>query len=969
MPSVTVTTAINADSWYFENSGDWYGNGSGPRLYVGRTTLTPLVGPSRFAIRIPRGTLFAGAPTVDAVTAFNIKMRVKPGCDDTGGTVRMFLERATTPMGENGYSVDCGLNQGGAGGDPGTVRWPGPTRVTADRATYSGAPADNAWITINALALGKYWYAHPELTELVLVGIAANATLDGYDETTASRRMTLYSRHTSSAPYAELIYNDNLAPYAPSDLAPVAGARSSSTAGTTATVSGRHVDPEGDSATKYQAQAFPAGTTDAQADSGAVLPVKNDTITSTTAHLGIRSHTFTGLAGRTTYRWRLHFYDGQWGPYSPLQDIATAYEPSVVNMSVEPGTLTPKLYASILSSDPGDYITAIEETILQDVAAGSVITKWASGKQAIGGSPSTSEVLYGGTTLGYGAPPGPYRRNTILYNRDDVPSDLSPTQFFTLLQAVGPNVSPGDTLTKINTQTPTVTLTDPGAANIDRARVEWLNEAGDTVLNDTGEIVFASAPSRAVTAPAGIYGWGVKPKLRAYIRVTGNANLGPARTVQIRLNAAPGSPYPVTVAGGQTVQREDLVWVTTDTTPDITLPFRDTDKDEGLVEAAVRREVELRTMADAHVASSPYIITSGITNVFTAPTLTIETQYKVRGRYDDNANVRSDWSEYALVKISAAPTLSSVLPANAATITDPSPDVSWVYASSGGKPQARALLVLSAGSTELYNSGWVEGTALLHHVPAFILPNSTVISWVLTVEDSDGLQVSISRTFTTAFTTPAALASLTITPDLDEMALLCIWPESALTVGEFEAYIVEARTEGGQFRQVAYITEKGTTALLYKGAAHNRETIIRVTQTNGWAPSDPVEGSGLLVDELRQHWIRTASEIEPLQYVTAHSGDTVTDTEELSPLGRGEKLLLTWQTTGFEGQLSIMSPSREQVERLRGFKAAGTIVMLKFPYGAVRYARITDTPGSDAVEDWSTANIKYIEIAAESANF
>lgn len=960
MATVTRTATVTADAWYVLEGSSNFGNGKGTRMSVGQSSgWTSPEWLTRFAIKIPRGTLFDGVPNADLITAFNVKLRAWDVCFGIGGTVRFFLERATTAMAENSHAGDCTVNSSGT---VGIARWPGPTRSATDHAGYSGSPTNGQWVTVNALALGKWWYANPSVTELVLVAVAANSGLTAEEESNAARRVLFYTAQTSSAPYAEMSFSDNLAPYAPSDLLPVDGSKSASVAGTTATVSGRHLDPEGNTATKYQAQLFPTGTTDGTAD--ATTPTKDNTVIVSTAHNAVRSHQFTGLAGRTSYEWRMRFYDGQWGPWSLLLTIATAYKPSAVSLTVEPGTLTPHLYASVSSGDAGDFVTAVTEEIYQDQAGGGSISKWTPGKQTIGGSPTRSDVTYAGSALAFTQP---YRRVTTIYNRDDIASDPVTTTF-TELAASGPNVSPGNTLTKQNTLTPTVTLTDPGNANIDQARVEWLNEAGDTVLSDTGITSFTSAASRNVTAPAGIYNYGDEPRLRAYVRVTGNANLGPARTVQIRLNAKPGSPYPLTVGGsGQTVHRADGVWVTTDSTPDVTLPFRDEDKDLGYTEAPVRREVEIRTMADAHFSASPYIITSGITEVYTAPALTVETQYKVRGRYDDNANVRSDFSDYALVKYSAAPTLSAVTPANAATVTDPSPDVAWTYASSGSKAQAEARLIVSLGTTVLYDTGWVGGTGASFHVPAFILPNAASISWVLEVRDSDGLSSTISRTFTTSFATPSALTGLTIVADDDEKALLATWTPSSLTVNEFEAYYVYARAEGGQFRLVATIVDKNSSSLLYKAAGHNKETIIRVTQTNGWAESAPTEESGTLTAE--GHWIRSASKISELQYVTGHGGDSVTDIEEMAPVGRAEKLLLTWGTTGYEGEAQLKIGDRALLNELRAYKEAAEIVMIKFPYGAVRYARITDTPDNDEVADWATQRVRYIEVTAESANF
>jgi hypothetical protein len=147
-----------------------------------------------------------------------------------------------------------------------------------------------------------------------------------------------------------------------------------------------------------------------------------------------------------------------------------------------------------------------------------------------------------------------------------------------------------------------------------------------------------------------------------------------------------------------------------------------------------------------------------------------------------------------------------------------------------------------------------------------------------------------------------------------------------------------------------------------------------VTQTNGWAESDPIEAS--LAVPAEGYFVRSASRIDELQYVTGHGpGDSQTDLEIMEPPdrrgadGRREKLILNWGSTGYEGQFELLVSDRDSLDLLRGYKEAGEPVMFKFPYGAVRYAIITQTPDTDGVGDWFGEKVSYIEIAPESAGF
>lgn len=236
---------VNADSWYFNDGSTNYGNGSGPRMYVGHTSLGSLTGQNRFAIKIPKGSLFDGISNRDQISAFNIRLRVKGGCNGVGGAIRFFLERATTAMGENTYDIDCGVY---ASGTANVARYPGPTRDATNRAGYGGTPTADTWITVNALALGKQWFDNRAAwSELTLVAVAANDALTAYDEATDSRRVSFYTRSSASIPYAELIASTaNRAPNKPDQLQTVVSSDG------TLTVTARHTDPDGDTATKYE---------------------------------------------------------------------------------------------------------------------------------------------------------------------------------------------------------------------------------------------------------------------------------------------------------------------------------------------------------------------------------------------------------------------------------------------------------------------------------------------------------------------------------------------------------------------------------------------------------------------------------------------------------------------------------------------------------------------------------------------
>lgn len=248
------TQLATLDSWFFNDGASNYGNGLGGRMIVGHTAFGTLTGTNRCAMRFPRGNLFDGIPNAAAITAFDIKLRVKGGCAGIGGSVRFFLERATTALAENTEAVDCEVNTNGADK---SKKWPGPDRNAIDRASYSGSPAADQWITVPALALGRSWFT-AGWSELVLVAIAANADLSDYDESTSSRRVAFYagtgSPRAGSIPYAEVEFGANQPPAKPTVSVSYPGSIGQFTA------TGSYDDPDGDTSPKFEALFTPDAT-------------------------------------------------------------------------------------------------------------------------------------------------------------------------------------------------------------------------------------------------------------------------------------------------------------------------------------------------------------------------------------------------------------------------------------------------------------------------------------------------------------------------------------------------------------------------------------------------------------------------------------------------------------------------------------------------------------------------------------
>jgi hypothetical protein len=240
-----ATQNVNLDAW-FANTLGGAGNGNGNKMMVGMGTGS-WAWQNRLAIQIPRGTLFSGVPSAAAISAFDIRMRTNNGNSGIGGSVHFYLERGLAGFteyqvvaGQGGVPSGANINQFVSSSGPSSGEWPGPSRDATNRGEYSGSPAADAWIKVPMLAMGRWWYAHPEIANLVLIGVAV-------DENATAQRCTFYTRESSSVPYAELTAGTNSPPNKPTNPSSTVGSD-----GVSLTIATKYTDPDGDTSSRYE---------------------------------------------------------------------------------------------------------------------------------------------------------------------------------------------------------------------------------------------------------------------------------------------------------------------------------------------------------------------------------------------------------------------------------------------------------------------------------------------------------------------------------------------------------------------------------------------------------------------------------------------------------------------------------------------------------------------------------------------
>jgi hypothetical protein len=240
-----ATQNANLDAWFADFSTG-AGNGNGKKMSVGLGTGSyDFI--NRSALQFPRGNLFDPFPTADSITEFDLVVHVVSGNAGIGSAVKLWAKRGTTSFTE--VNVVAGQNGVPSGGDISTYvitagaasgHFPGPSVDASTEAGYEGSPSAGDWIHIHSLALGQWWWAHPEVANLVVVLVAK-------DETQTNQRVTLNTRESGSAPYIEIAGSSNTPPNKPAPVNVTPGAD-----GQSFTVSAPYFDADGDTSTQFE---------------------------------------------------------------------------------------------------------------------------------------------------------------------------------------------------------------------------------------------------------------------------------------------------------------------------------------------------------------------------------------------------------------------------------------------------------------------------------------------------------------------------------------------------------------------------------------------------------------------------------------------------------------------------------------------------------------------------------------------
>ena len=831
---------------------------------------------------------------------------------------------------------------------------------TTDTGRATGTFLDGAWCIVDITAIVAWWDANPTRN----YGIRLAATGDGTD-------MLFFSRETSSDAYILRTYVDNAPPVAPVISEPVDGAYTNTGPGTDIYIAGGFADPNpADVIGGVQVQLFASTATDAIPGT----PVRDVTYLRAGGAAAGLSWTdkswrvwVQGLNRATAYRFRAKVRDnkGAWGPFSTLDDhlVTTNALPSApVNLSVDPGSLTPHVYGTIVDADPDATIGGLQEQWVQDVVGGTV-SKWDSGQQSIGGSSTRYDVTYGGADLEWGVA---YRRRARIADQHDQYGDWSAWQTVLQVEATGPQtLTPRDVNTR-QTLTPTVTIGN--SPNFDQYEVEVHpgEDATGTPTWSSGVVGLGSTASTTTSVPTlqpGRTYW-----LRARIRITGSGTIGPwSSLLPFYTAAVPGVPANVSPFSPLA---SSLTLVDT-ITPTVYATWASQDLETYGIHPSVA-EVQVET------ADGVTLIYDGLNDTppdYTVPmawyidigTITWDTDFRYRWRFTDPISGAGPWSGWLYFRPSQPPTVTVASPADHATVTDPTPVLAWTYASGGSHAQAAFRVTLTVGSDVALDTGIVVSSAAALAVPVGILDTALTFAWIVDVWDVQGLTGSMAAAeFDTAFTVPAAPTGLTATPDPIISAVELAWDASGVAAAEFYAWLIYRRNDpDAGYQLVATITDQATLAYTDYGAAFRPNIAYRLTQSNGWAESDSADAVAALTSEQPGAWVFVVpgEERYHLELMAVEGGAHGADqpSERYIALGRGSPIVEFGPLSGETGSVSaaLYEDDRHLEGRLREMADLAASAIFKTPYGdawTVRLGSVRVTPGPGAVRtvtiDW-----------------
>jgi hypothetical protein len=246
--------------------------------------------------------------------------------------------------------------------------------------------------------------------------------------------------------------------------------------------------------------------------------------------------------------------------------------------------------------------------------------------------------------------------------------------------------------------------------------------------------------------------------------------------------------------------------------------------------------------------------------------------------------------------------VAAVLPANGATVNEPTRTLTWTFTST--RAQAYALITVwdSSGADDvLVWSARQDGAGLAYELPPYLLVTGKEYTWTIEAFDELGFSgTTTPRTFTTSFTAPAQLTGLAATPSAADSSVTVTW--TASTDPYLDHYRVWwqagdgtwVRIDGGPEAAGDGRTKLVTASYEHFGARYGANA-YRVEAHNGAQASTYATTSGTLTATLPGRWVFVIPDEVVLALLATQvrrSAETIT--ERYDPPGRDASVHLVW---------------------------------------------------------------------------
>jgi hypothetical protein len=530
-------------------------------------------------------------------------------------------------------------------------------------------------------------------------------------------------------------------PNAPSSLSPTGGAITT----LTPTFTGNFTDPDaGDTLYQYEIILNSAANGGGSQvwDSGII----NASGTEITNAAFSKVYSGPALTGGQTYSWKARAADqkGTFGVYSGWQNFTPGQGPNAPSSVIPTGqqtTLTPAFHFTYTHPTPLNQ-QSYHYTITAQVGGATVYDSGTIALNVATGS-VVSGTIPGAAGLQNGAA---YNFNVFCTDTNSTSGPTTTVAFSIAPLPTGTPASPINNAT-VNSQQPTFTwsYSDPNYTQA-QYELQFNNSNTGALLWDTGLVGSAgtSFTLANVANPAGA------PTLSA--TGSGSPLLAGTYTVGYTWKTALGetqlSPtQTVVLALGQKIHVAALTLPANVASVNYYVSIAANNATTAFAVNGSGAAIDIAVLGTS--PSPPGANTSGV--------IPFNTFIKWRIRVIDSAALDGGFSAYAFFQVQSVPTAVITAPTNGSTITTNTPTIQWTYtASSGGQPQASALVQLLDANNNPLTSYTVNGAGTTFSLPAGVLVNNTTYHLKVSVTDTisqTGTSSIIS--FTLQYTPPA----------------------------------------------------------------------------------------------------------------------------------------------------------------------------------------------------------------------